>query len=593
MKVLIKPALKEGLGSGHLRRAVDLLPQLGSESAILVAGNTLSVGDTKEMLLRPLGVDPGQIAIREQYDPDEFWDIILLDQRETFVTDLNSYSARSLVVALDEGGEARDYLPYLIDCFPGRAKTKANVSTISCLGLPDRKRGAISFPFRKVLISFGGEDPMNLSRTLIEVLLGDKLFDQENLTLVEGPFFRPQTWPDGVTVLHRPGNLKERLGDYDLVFTSHGLTCYEALASGVPVILFNPSPYHRQLTRLARIPEIGVRRVKRRKLKRLLEDRDLLASVLQRALPLRELPPLEQTPLEQTPLASILAALCFRGKPRCPSCARGSGRDRAIERFHDRTYFSCSQCGLTYMIFFGGTERSYNEDYFLGEYRRQYGKTYLEDFDHIKNAALGRLRRITALMKTVSHPRLLDVGCAYGPFLLAAAEAGFRVEGIDIATAAVDYVKKTLGLPCTLERFDGEKGSTWPYLFNTVTMWFVIEHFRDLELVLRRCNRIMEMRGILAFSTPNGSGISARRNAREFYRNSPADHYTIWTPNSVARVLKRYGFESRSIRITGHHPERFPQACAGNRALFWLFSRFLGLGDTFEVYAQKVKHVHS
>ena len=243
------------------------------------------------------------------------------------------------------------------------------------------------------------------------------------------------------------------------------------------------------------------------------------------------------------------------------------------------------------MIYFGGNERSYDEDYFGDEYRRQYGKTYLEDFDHIKNTALGRLRRITALMKTISHPRLLDVGCAYGPFLLAAAEAGFRAEGIDISTAAVDYVKKTLGLPCTLERFDGKKGSSRPYLFDTVTMWFVIEHFQDLERVLLRCNRIMEMGGILAFSTPCGAGISARRNAKEFYRNSPVDHYTIWTPSSAVRVLKRYGFESRSIRITGHHPERFPRACAWNRAFYGLLSRFLRLGDTFEVYAQKVKHV--
>jgi len=44
-------------------------------------------------------------------------------------------------------------------------------------------------------------------------------------------------------------------------------------------------------------------------------------------------------------------------------------------------------------------------------------------------------------------PKLLDIGCAYGPFLAAAKDGGFDPLGLDPAGEAVDYVKKTLGIP--------------------------------------------------------------------------------------------------------------------------------------------------
>jgi len=96
---------------------------------------------------------------------------------------------------------------------------------------------------------------------------------------------------------------------------------------------------------------------------------------------------------------------------------------------------------------------------------------------------------------------------------------------------------------------------------------------------------------VLAFSTPSAAGISGRRSLRRFLEQSPEDHLTVWTPRSARRVLRRHGFRVRRIRVTGHHPERFPVPGAGaggaTAAVVKHLSRLLGLGDTFEVYATK------
>ena len=101
-------------------------------------------------------------------------------------------------------------------------------------------------------------------------------------------------------------------------------------------------------------------------------------------------------------------------------------------------------------------------------------------------------------------------------------------------------------------------------------------------------------RGVLAFSTPNGRGVSARKNLGEFLRNSPSDHFIILSPRGLGRLLARYGLVLRRVRITGHHPERFPGLLGAMarrwgpaRAALMATSRFLGLGDTFEAYAVK------
>lgn len=228
--------------------------------------------------------------------------------------------------------------------------------------------------------------------------------------------------------------------------------------------------------------------------------------------------------------------------------------------------------------------------------------------------------------------RLLDVGCAYGPFLQAACERGFQAAGVDVSPEAVAYVAGTLGLPARVLDFQAEGppaagtggapveaggsaagmagdtaagpagpgggrpgGGPDPFLapgsWDALTFWFVLEHFQRLDFVLQRAARLLAPGGILALATPNARGISSRKDRRSFLAASPEDHFTVWSPRSARKVLRRYGLRVRRIRVTGHHPERFPAGIlriAGLRPkILEGASRLLGWGDTFEVYAQK------
>jgi len=661
MKVLLVPSIRASMGSGHLKRSLRLAQIFGPGCAVLLEGLDDALGSgqahpghssqqrnfsrhhgsTVRDLLEPLGLDPSTFRILERPDPAELWDLVILDRRRCGVEQIRRFSPTP-VVGLDEGGPARRYCSYLIDTFPAhRRRHCANLAALSLMDLPPRQRTSrqsteppaegpaespaegpvaspvasqptqqqllVRVPPANVLISFGGEDPADLSSRLLELLLRRGLFAPRQITIVQGPFFRRGHWPEGITVLRSPADLKSRLGAYDLLFCSFGLTTYEALAAGVPVINLNPSAYHRRLSREAGIPRIGVRRPAAGKLKRLLSGPRVFQELLSRYPP---------ETFSGPPLLSELPA---RLQPSAPACCPICGQTAtpALARFERRSYFACRDCRMIYLIGFGQEDVHYDEGYFFSRYEKQYGKTYLEDFQSIKRAAGPRLKRIrriapeapTAVCSEAppsaatpsaapSSPglRLLDVGCAYGPFLQAAAQQGFQAHGLDVAREAVRYVRDQLGLPCWvgdfaaeggLQQIDGREAG-----FDVITMWYVLEHFRDTAAVLRRVNSLLRKGGVFAFATPNAAGISGRRSRARFLKNSPRDHYTVWSPRSTAGVLKRYGFQLRNVAVTGHHGERFPWPgrLAPESVItsgFTALSRLLRLGDTFEAYAVK------
>lgn len=617
VKVLLVPSVRAGMGSGHLRRSLHLAEIFGPDSAVLVEGGDQGLSSDPQRLLKPLIGDSSTLRVLHDYDPKEHWDLVIVDRRSSGVEQVRRFSPTP-VVGLDEGGASRPYLSYLIDTFPPyRRRHRANLTALSLLDLPERGTD-FHFPFRRVLVSFGGEDPADLSSSLLELLLRKQLFEPEQITVVQGPYFRRSRRSrrsDGIEVLQSPGDLKSILHRYDLVFCSFGLTTYEALAAGVPVINLNPTAYHRRLSAAAGIPEVGVRRPSLGKLRRLIGKPQALETLLLRY---------PNEILHQGPRVSELPQrLQPSGPARCPLCSEAL--NPAVARSAERSYFRCRSCGILYLIAFGREGTRYDREYFFSEYKKQYGKTYLEDFESIKGMAYSRLENIRSVLASrrrtgvagsstaaarapgvtpsapsPAPPRLLDVGCAYGPFLQAARERGFQVQGLDVSPEAVCYVREELRLPCGLGDFSSNDPAEVPAGadggFDVISLWYVIEHFRDTEGVLRRINRLLKPGGVFSFSTPNASGISARKDRNLFFENSPPDHYTVWPLRAVAPLLARFGLELQKIVVTGHHGERFPwpgrlAADSPIAAGLSRVSRLLRLGDTFEAYAVKVREL--
>lgn len=565
---------------GHLKRMLSLYKEMKAEAFVelFIPCDTIPVKlqEIIENYADPDTVFYGALPEKRR------WDFIVVDKKETEHEEWVLLLKRGILLGLDEGGSRRSSFHFLIDTLPvPPGFSGANMSDPLFLDLPELQHRKIHSKSDtgtvqlRLLISFGGEDPGNLTEKLAWHLIRSGLSLPGNITIVEGPFFSPRNYPDHIEILKAPQSLKDILYRYDIVFTSFGITAYEAAAAGVYVILFNPTKYHRKLSRQAGFLEIGVNRILKRRLRDFMRNPDKIPipfSLLQHDSPVPT-------------LSAFILSLEIPERVHCPVC--GDFQFKAKERFVSKTFFTCSTCGIDFLINFSSGRDSYRKEYFFSEYEKQYGKSYLDDFDNIRRIAVSRLKTIFRIEQV---RKLLDVGCAYGPFLKEAVKLGIESSGIEIVREAADYVIRNLHIPVICGSFEqvgiGEK-------YDVVTMWYVIEHFMDLQHVLIKVNRILITGGIFAFSTPNSSGITGRNSRKRFFEQSPEDHFTVWNPASAKRILSMFGFKVVKIRITGHHPERFPGVLKGTagikRKIVFLFSRIFKLGDTFEVYAVKKK----
>ncbi len=576
MKTLFAPKAGEGYGIGHLSRCLSLAGQYPRSAIFLSDATYRSVKDflrNKAPEIEVLTGLPAGIG----------FDYIFLDRKESSFEDLTFFSDYGTVAGIDENGPHRSLFPYLIDILPGPRK--------ECTGNITNPR--YSFPAeipdfnlerKPILITFGGEDPYGLTALAYSHLLKSETLQPADISVIQGPLSRPVEVEDDTDLIISPPSLPEIFRNFDTVITSYGLSAYEAAFSGCGVILCNPTPYHEKLGRHAGFITTGKSLSGLKKLNSLLKDpgkiRERTLSVIK-----------SFTEPESSIWPVLMGTLNTSPKNnRCPSCSEKW--NNSVYRDTDKTYFHCSQCGMLYQLYFKKSTVSYSDSYFFEAYRKQYGKTYLEDFDSIKRRSRKRLRRISALLdKNVEGRTVLDIGCAYGPFLSAADDAGFSPWGLDISSGAVSYVRNNLGFPAVQADFLAfePREHDLPDQYDAVTMWFVLEHFEPHEFVLRKVKSFLRPGGIFAFSTPNSRGVSGMFSRHLFLENSPEDHHIIADPRSVKHILYSLGFKKIRIVITGHHPERFPVLGRNKlgRAVAAAGSRLFRLGDTFEVYARK------
>ena len=411
-------------------------------------------------------------------------------------------------------------------------------------------------------------------------------------------------------------NLRETLYQYDVVVTHYGFTAFEAVAAGCGVILLGTTPLHVQLAQKYGFACISAGEI----------NETSAAAMLSDVAALYPESPFSREGAGRKDLGAFVRTLSHGTRYPCPVCGNRSGSrdgahdgvrgekafgtahvaDAVVSRIPQRTFRRCATCGMLYMSWTAdANSKLYDEAYFFDSYKKQYGKTYLDDFAAIKSQCVRRTSIVDQLYRAAHKaitPSVLDIGCAFGPYLDAANDAGWQVFGTDVSEEAVRYVQDTLHYPACCARFPvfDPSAEFGVRQFDAVTMWYVIEHFQDLDGVLRGVSRVLKDGGIFAFSTPSASGVSARFSPQKFFQQSPSDHFSLWEPSRAASILRRYGFKVAKIVYTGHHPERFPKLARQKKkpsgfqfSLFSAVSHFFGLGDTFEVYCKKERTVHS
>lgn len=86
--------------------------------------------------------------------------------------------------------------------------------------------------------------------------------------------------------------------------------------------------------------------------------------------------------------------------------------------------------------------------------------------------------------------------------------------------------------------------------YDVAVAFEVLEHIVDPSQLLRNARRSLKLGGLLILSTPNGGSYEVER-LREKSNQVPFEHVRLYNPQSVAVLLKRFGFDVVKVETPG------------------------------------------
>jgi len=138
--------------------------------------------------------------------------------------------------------------------------------------------------------------------------------------------------------------------------------------------------------------------------------------------------------------------------------------------------------------------------------------------------------------------KLLDVGCGKGDFLVRMSRKGWKVEGTEVDSGAVEQASVKNGL--TVHTGTLEDAGFPTDSFDAVTMNHVIEHVHDPVSVLQACLRLLKPSGRLVAITPNLDGVGHERFGRNWRGLEPPRHLHLFTRRTLKECAAQAGFRS-------------------------------------------------
>ncbi|OOZ36443.1 hypothetical protein BOW51_07165 [Solemya velesiana gill symbiont] len=284
---------------------------------------------------------------------------------------------------------------------------------------------------------------------------------------------------------------------------------------------------------------------------------------------------------------------------RCDVC--GSDDFETLAVLNGRPIGKCRQCGLDYMHVRPAEDTLldvYAADYFEAPRTVTGVSSYEADRPNVLRFANARLDGIE--MQLPEKGRLLDVGCALGYYLEAAAKRGWEVSGIDISEYAVNFARDQV--PEAQLQIGSVETVDFPTRhFDAIICSLVFEHFLNPRYCLQRMTSWLRPGGVLVLKVPHGGGVMYRFTPDRWFDSHPDNHFCDYTPETLSRFL-----ESEGLCVVEHHTEgiyleRFCDALGlekaradtlmaieGLDARYSAFARNNDLGDSLVVYARSM-----
>jgi SAM-dependent methyltransferase/uncharacterized protein YbaR (Trm112 family) len=141
---------------------------------------------------------------------------------------------------------------------------------------------------------------------------------------------------------------------------------------------------------------------------------------------------------------------------------------------------------------------------------------------------------------------LLDIGCNWGRWSVAAARKGYAVVGVDPAMGAVmaaRRIARSLGLDIKHVIADGRFLPFRSASFDAVYSYSVLQHFsrEDAEKTLGGVGRVLKPGGLAAIQMAAKFGIrSLQHQARRGFREPQGFEVRYWTPGQLRAAFQRH-----------------------------------------------------
>ena len=142
---------------------------------------------------------------------------------------------------------------------------------------------------------------------------------------------------------------------------------------------------------------------------------------------------------------------------------------------------------------------------------------------------------------------LVDIGCNWGRWTIAASRAGYRATGIDLskkALAAARRIAAQLGADADYVVGDARRLSFPDDSFDVVFSYSVLQHLPkdDVRLVVKELGRVLKPGGQALIEMPNARGVLnlVRQAARGFSEGAGGD-VRYWTPAELRETFAGLG----------------------------------------------------
>lgn len=246
--------------------------------------------------------------------------------------------------------------------------------------------------------------------------------------------------------------------------------------------------------------------------------------------------------------------------PACPVCLSPGARF-AFAR-NNLSIYSCSSCALEFQFPQPGDSTLasiYSSDYFLGSKDAQ----SLQNQQCLKRATARLYLDALAPFLAPDRPRLLEIGCGHGDFLVQAQSRGFEVEGLEYSEHAARQANALLGRPAV--RVGSPEAGRLHSAYDLIAAFDVIEHLRAPRLALESMHAALKPGGIIALVTPSLDSWSRRLMGR-YWMEYKTEHLTYFSRKSLANLLSATGFhqprflpnyKTLNLDYVASHFERF------------------------------------